>query len=38
MDKNLKSRNRAVALGLLAFITIVFVVTIAKMHFFFNAG
>lgn len=33
MDNNLKKRNRAVGLALLAFIALVFLVTIAKMHF-----
>lgn len=31
---SLKQRNRAVGLALLAFILLVFCVTIAKMHFY----
>lgn len=32
-DTNLKKRNRALGLALLAFILLVFGVTIAKMHY-----
>lgn len=33
MDNNLKKRNRALGLALLAFIALVFFITLAKMHF-----
>lgn len=33
MDKNLKQKNRVVALALLAFIALIFCITLAKMHY-----
>lgn len=33
MDKNLRNRNRFLGLSLLAFIVLIFCVTLAKMHY-----